>query len=340
MNEQWQQCRADFIQHIYARSQSSESRRVYTLMLTMFFTQDKAPDRYTRADVEAFLHKPTDSYQSRGKPPSVATMNLRLVVLRSFYAYAATYLILGPDGSLHPLLQVPAPTIGVRRGKPRRVYPSLSYEEMERLFSVIPTDTVVGLRDRALFLMYFWTARRRSEIARLRWKDIEPTTFVDSHGRPRPGWLYRFYGKGDGQQQDSAELPTPAKEALDHYLIASGRMETITPDDPIFVALKPPYGGGFPAQGTQPLNGGCIAKILKDYAQAAGIDPAKVTVHTWRHTAARARYAAGEDIRSLQRLLRHKSLGTTDVYLAVISGTADPGASLLEERFAGFSSQS
>ncbi len=45
----------------------------------------------------------------------------------------------------------------------------------------------------------------------------------------------------------------------------------------------------------------------------------------------------GEDVRSLQRLLRHSNIATADFYVRGLVGTADPGASLLEERFAGLS---
>ncbi len=51
----------------------------------------------------------------------------------------------------------------------------------------------------------------------------------------------------------------------------------------------------------------------------------------------RQRYEAGEDVRSLQHLSRHSNIATTDIYIRGIMGTADPGASLLEERFAHLS---
>jgi hypothetical protein len=49
------------------------------------------------------------------------------------------------------------------------------------------------------------------------------------------------------------------------------------------------------------------------------------------------RYEAGEDVRSLQRLLRHSNIATTGIYVRGLMGTADPGARLLEERFAHLS---
>ena len=114
------------------------------------------------------------------------------------------------------------------------------------------------------------------------------------------------------------------------------------PDDPIFVAIGPEQGGGkrgvtLPPDDHTPLTSSTIAKTLKKYARLAGVDAERLSIHSWRHTAALQRYAAGEDIRSLQRLLRHSNIATTDTYIRGIAGTADPGASLLEDRFAHLS---
>jgi len=215
-------------------------------------------------------------------------------------------------------------------------------EDFLRFFSMIPTDTVKGLRDRAIFLLYFWTARRREEIARLRWGDIEQATIVDEFGGHKQGWRYRFYGKGKSGQQDMAELPLPAKIAIDRYLRAARRMHTMTSDAPLFVAIGPEQGGGkrgvtLPIDDHTPLTSRAIAHALKHYASLAGIDAERLSIHSWRHTSAQRRYEAGEDVRSLQRLLRHSNIATTDIYVRGLMGTADPGASLLEERFAHLS---
>jgi integrase len=201
---------------------------------------------------------------------------------------------------------------------------------------------VQGLRDRAIFLLYFWTARRREEIARLRWGDLEQGVIVEEGGKRRQGWRYRFHGKGKGGQEDIAELPTPAKIAIDRYLTAARRIKTIQPHDPLFIAIGPAQGGGkpgvtLPPDNHTPLTSSAIAKALKKYARIAGVDAERLSIHSWRHTATQQRYAAGEDVRSLQRLLRHSNIATTDIYLRELMGTADPGASLLEDRFAHLS---
>jgi len=203
----------------------------------------------------------------------------------------------------------------------------MSYEEFTQFFAVIPKDTPLGLRDRAIFLLYFWTARRRAEIQRLTWGDIEQGTIIDEGGSRRIGWLYHFRNKGSSTQDDVAELPEAAKVALDKYLVASGRMASIQPEDPLFVAEG----------SNRPLSFVGIYKIMRKYLIASGLNGRGFSIHSFRHTASRMRYAAGEDIRSLQRLLRHSSLATTDTYLRALAGTANSGARLLEERFGQFS---
>src|SRR5439155_6534365 len=86
-----------------------------------------------------------------------------------------------------------------------------------------------------------------------------------------------------------------------------------------------------------PLTSHAIAYALKQYASLAGIDAERLSIHSWRHPSAQQRYEAGEDVRSLQRLLRHSNIATTDIYVRGLVGTADPGASLLEGRFAHLS---
>src|SRR6266496_4819588 len=320
----WSRCLSAFLATSFDRSHSTETLRIYKRALHKFLSEPmKMPDDYSREDVEKFIHRPS----ADGKAPAVSTVNQRLSALRSFYAYASTYTIEGADGHPVAILSHPAPTSGLKHGRPDRVYRAMSYEEFSQFFSVIPKDTPLGLRDRSLFLLYFWTARRRAEIQRLTWGDIEQGTIIDEGGSRRIGWLYHFRNKGSSTQDDVAELPEAAKVALDKYLVASGRMTSIQAGDSFFVA-----------EGSDtPLSFVAIFKAMKKYLKAAGLDGRGFSIHSWRHTSARMRYAAGEDIRSLQRLLRHSSLATTDTYLRALAGTSNSGARLLEERFGQFS---
>lgn len=312
----WGRCYASFLRHAEELSGSINTRDLYERTLRAFFRAPaKLPDRYSREDVEAFIR-----HTYRGKLPTAATINSRLAILSSFYKYAAG----AADERGAPLLSKLPPTSGLSRLRPERVHHTISYEDFARLFAAIP-DTVQGLRDRALFLTYFWTARRRCEVLALTVGDLEYGVIIDENGGRRSGWLYHFRGKGRSRQDDVAELPNAAKMAIDSYLVASGRV--ITPDSPLFVPMH---------RAERPLSHGAVWAALKRYARLAGLDPASITIHSFRHTAARERYEAGSDIREIQQLLRHRSLATTDIYLRELTGTADPGAKRLEEKFGKF----
>lgn len=324
----WQHCLLLFLRQVYARSRSDNSVKNYLCTFTHFFAHYPFPERVTRAQVELFI---STSFTGRG---SVATntRNNRLTALSAFYTYASTFLLPGNDGALLPLLRTLAPTAGIKRGKVIRTGQALSHSELERLFAVIPTDTVQGLRDRAIYLFYLYSARRRSEVARLRYGDIYYGTILDEQGKSREGWLYHFTGKGRAGEIDTAELSGVAKEALDRYLIASGRMDTITPDEPLFLPIGPRQGGGRPRRQTA-LSDYTIARNLKLYAAQAGLDVKKVHLHALRHSSAQAHYIVNPDIRSVQHLLRHQSSSTTDLYLRSLRGTADPALPALEKQF-------
>ncbi len=320
----------------YDRSSSSSTLDRYSRVLERFFADGHNPDSYSQDEVEEFITQPSYGSYRPGLPVSVGTKNQRLAILASFYKFASTYSVLDEcDGQPIAILQRLPPTAGFSYGKPERKYRAFSYDEMEKFFSVIPTDTIQGLRDRAIFLLFFWSARRRSEIARLKWGDLEQTVFLED-GKQRVGWLYRFYGKGRSTQQDSAEMPPDAMLALLRYLEASGRLATMQPEDALFLSLPPPRGGNYRGSGKQ-LAGHSMNARLKYYAEQAGLDARRLSIHSWRHTAAMQRHAAGSDVLEIMRLLRHSSLRMTQEYLQILSGEANHGAKLLQERFRKFS---
>ena len=331
-DDPWRKCYISFLIHVYDQGRSPGTLRSYSFILHHFFSisahggPPKRPHLYTREDVEYFISVPFQ----RVLTLAPGTRNNRLSVISSFYKFASTYLI-ERDGALTPLFRGVPPTTGIKQQRVRPHHRALSYEEMERFFAVIPSDTVKGLRDRAVFLTYFWTARRREEIARLRWGDLRWGTMLDEDQHSYEGWIYRFTGKGDGGQDDFAELPQPAKDAIDAYLSASGRASTMTPDSPLFLSTTKRTG--------RPLAGGTIYNLFKIYCRRASLDTSRLTLHSFRHTAMWQRYSHGEKLRALQRLLRHKNIATTNDYLMDMESTADPGARLLmkDDRFTRFS---
>jgi integrase len=323
----------DFLRRIHERNGSTNTYEHYRQILVCFFTEPALmPDHYARSHVEAFLRSPGQAKGRKGRPPGSGLMNNRLSVLNSFYKYAANYGITDASGAITPLMHTMFPTAGLRHmQRPRPPYRALSAEELRRFFAAIGTGSVRALRDRALFLMYFWCARRRSEILALRRMDIEEGIIIEGNTR-HAGMLYHFKGKGKKQIDDMQELPPQAASAVFAYLRASGKLNTMRPDDPIFTAL-PDHVGKEGYDPRRPLSAQCVWRACKVYAAKAGLDPSRVTVHSFRHSAVRARYESGSDIRAIQKLLRHSNLSTTSDYLQSLTGTSDPGYLLLEKEF-------
>lgn len=323
----WQQCHDAFLQAAQERSGSVKSRDAYASILRLFFTDAGKPcDAYSRADVQAFLRSGSHGRYDAGRPVSVATRNGRLSCLTSFYRFASNYLV---DGQ--PLFPGIAPTTGLYYLKPDVHYRAMSATELEKFFACIP-DTLTGLRDRAFFATIFWTARRLSEVLRLRYGDMEPALIASESGPARPGILYRYTGKGHSREIKTKELPAPAHQAIETYLRRSGRLDCIQPNEPLFCAIYP--GRGRKHRRRVALTHSYIEDQFHVYIRAAGLDDARhLTIHSLRHTAARLRRQSGSTLEQIKELLDHTSLQTTDRYLLVQAGEIDPGASMLERKF-------
>ncbi len=152
----------------------------------------------------------------------------------------------------------------------------------------------------------------------------------------RASTLNGYYGKGRGEQAHYAELPRLAKEAVDTYLLKSGRLATIEAGDPLFVAIGPPQGGGRRStQGRAPLHSDSIRDNFKKYVRRAGLDASRLSVHSLRHTAAQQFWLVLPDIFKLSKFLDHHSVVTTQNYIEDLMGQSNPAAALLERKFAG-----
>ncbi len=319
MDSHWKQCLIDYLRSL----RSAATRTSYFTVLSRFFFLHPEPQKITKRDIEAFmrLHFPDPHRTTQGEL-AAATQNQRVAAIASFYKFASSYV---PEGETEPLWTKANPTTGIARGKAERSPKGLTLDELSRLFAVIPTTTLVGIRDRAALLLAFWTARRRSEISHLVYGDIIETSFPDGQGGMRKASVLAFRGKGHQSEVDHQEIPQNAMDAITWYLAASGRDQNIQPGDPLFTSV---VGGK-----ERPLSASTIAKRIHHYAELAGL---RASLHTLRHASAKARYEAGSDIREIQHLLRHQSLHTTDLYLRSLVGVEDKGAKLLGDKFRDF----
>lgn len=177
---------------------------------------------------------------------------------------------------------------------PRLLPKALAESQVDALLAAPDTATPLGLRDRAMLELMYAAGLRVSELVGL------PATAVNL----RQGVL-RVTGKG------SKERLVPLGEESQHWLeryLGDARPQLIGKQNPetLFVDArrKPPTRQQF-------------WTLVKSYAAAVGIDPAKVSPHGLRHSFATHLLNRGADLRALQMLLGHSSLSTTQIYTLV-----------------------
>ena len=184
------------------------------------------------------------------------------------------------------------PAASVRTPKQSRKLPRhLRPGEIETLIEAAGGDEPLGLRDRAILELLYATGLRVGELVSLDWGDL------DLEGR-----FLRVVGKGGKERM--VPFGRLAAEALGAWLAVwdDARQPVAGDDEPIFLNKN----------GTR-LSDRSIRRILdrytEDAALAAGVHP-----HTLRHTFATHLLEGGADLRSIQELLGHSSLSTTQKY--------------------------
>ncbi|MBP7149779.1 MAG: tyrosine recombinase [Acidobacteria bacterium] len=219
--------------------------------------------------------------RERARGMSPATRARRLAAIRAFLRF------LREDGRREddPARRLDAP----RR---RRPLPRVLLEgEVEALLAA-PDDSPRGLRDRAMLEVLYASGLRVSELCALR------TPQVDL----RRG-LVRVVGKGDRER--IVPFGDPARAALERF-IAEGRP-----------ALRPKGDVLFPGRAGAPMTRQNFWAQLRRLALAAGIAPDRISPHVVRHSFATHLVEHGADLRTVQLLLGHRDISTTEIYTPV-----------------------
>jgi integrase/recombinase XerD len=208
----------------------------------------------------------------------------RLAALRSFFKYLEKRgaIIKNPASHMRfPKFRVPLPEV-------------LSESQVEALLAQPDRSTPVGQRDRAMLELLYASGLRVSEITGLRVQQL----FLD------PGYVV-VLGKGDKERL--VPMGEWARETLEAYL-DHGRRQLLKPGrHSVFVFLN--------RRGTELTRQG-VWKIIKQYALRAGI-PQSLTPHMLRHSFATHLLQNGADLRSLQTMLGHADISTTQIYTHV-----------------------
>ena len=230
---------------------------------------------------------------------SALTQSYHLIALRGFFKYLAKRGIKSLDPSLVDL---------PRAAKKQVTF--LHFDEIERLLAEIPLDTESGLRDRAIIELLFSGGLRVSELCSLN---------RDSINLERREFMVR----GKGKKDRPIFIDKSTAECIEDYL--NMRTDTLPA---LFLNNSanqqiPSTSGDF-----RRLTPRSIERIVQKYTRLAGITK-HVTPHTMRHSFATDLLMNGADIRSVQSLLGHANISTTQIYTHI----TDPHLKEVHEKF-------
>ncbi|MDE2507458.1 MAG: tyrosine recombinase XerC [Planctomycetota bacterium] len=215
-----------------------------------------------------------------GQGLSASTIARRLACLRSYYRFARRRGLTSVD-----------PSAGLRNPKQAKRLPKLlKVEEVIAMLDGIAADDDLGVRDRALFEMLYGAGLRVGELVAMNVDDLD----LDEG-------LTRVRGKG--KRERLAPIGVAAADWTRRWL-----------------AVRRPKAAGEPAlylnyQGTR-LSSRSVARRLDECLTAAGV-AAHAGPHTLRHSFATHMLDRGADLRSVQELLGHRNLTTTQIYTHV-----------------------
>jgi integrase/recombinase XerC len=265
-----------FLSHLnLAKGVSEHTLRGYRLDLISFFSF-AAGEEVTKRLVRRFL-----AYQYEKKASS-RTILRRLSALRSFYRHAIRENWVVEN----PMEEIDSPK------KEKRLPVSITYEQVQHLFSQPDISNYLGFRDRAIMELFYSSGLRLSEVAGLNLRDFDAKNLI-----------LNIFGKGKKQRQ--APITATAADWLTRYLNHPERNEKEM--GPIFLNKH----------GTR-LTPRSIDRNFAAYLKASGLSE-RVTPHTIRHTIATHWLENGMDLKTIQLLLGHTSLATTTIYTHVSS---------------------
>jgi len=221
---------------------------------------------------------------SRDKNFSDRSLARAISSIRGFFKF-----LLEDDYIIPEMLEILEP---VKLKKALPVF--LTYEELQRLFSVVDTSTASGFRDRTILELFYSSGLRVSELIDLKLGNIF-----------RKKQLLLVFGKGSKERvvpysDDAAVYLHEYIDRMRHQLMKKGDF-----NEYVFLNNR---GGQLTRQG--------VWKKLKEFASLAGITK-DISPHKLRHTFATHLLEGGADLRSVQMLLGHSSINTTEIYTHV-----------------------
>jgi integrase/recombinase XerD len=230
-------------------------------------------------DLADFLTELASGCEERA-PVAATTLGRKIACLRSFYRHLRREGVIEHD-----------PTADLRGPrKPQRLPRVLTRDEVQRLLAQPQGQGALALRDRALLELMYACGLRASEAVGLELRDLDLEEGL-------------LCARGKGSKERIVPVGRQALAATGAFL-RCGRPELV--GDRVQTMLLVNHRGG-------PLTRQGLYKIVQGHARGAGLEE-KMSPHTLRHTFATHLLAGGCDLRSLQEMLGHADLATTQVY--------------------------
>ena len=217
-----------------------------------------------------------------GKQYSKTTIARKLATLRSFYKFLVKRNQLSSN-----------PVIAVRTPKQEKKLPRfLEYEQVKELLETPPVDNWLGARDRAIMETLYSTGIRVSELVALNMDDIDFLGEV-------------IHIRGKGKKERIAPIGSSALQVIQHYMEFRNKRAQSNSNFDSKVLFVNKHG--------RRLSTRSVRRKMDKYLRMAGLDPS-ISPHTLRHSFATHMLNNGADLRSVQELLGHQSLSTTQIY--------------------------
>jgi site-specific recombinase XerD len=280
----------DFIEHLEVEGgRSARTAENYKLYLERFaeFTEDIEVEKITIEIVRKYRLWLNRYKNFNDEELATITQSYHLIALRGFLHYLSNrdILSLSPD-------KISLPKVS------RKQVTFLYREEINRLLVQIDVSSEQGLRDRAIIELLFSSGLRVSEVVNL------DRDHVNTKRR-------EIMVRGKGQKDRPVFISQAAANHIENYL--NSRNDNLPP---LFISYSNNSGPTTTNGDYRRLTVRSIQRMLSQYARLAGITK-HVSPHTMRHSYATDLLMNGADIRSVQSMLGHANISTTQVYTHV-----------------------
>lgn len=289
----------DFLQYIeIEKGRSALTVRNYDHYLSRFLEFAEKKDKVTTPEAlseslmreyRIYLNRHPARAQKKGQAQETLdkkTQNYHLIALRAFFKYIRRKGIRGYDPERIELAKTT-----------QRELDLISERELNELLAAPDTKTIAGLRDKAILELFFSTGLRVSELCSLD-RDIDLHTGEISV-------------RGKGGKIRVVFVSSQAHESVKHYL-----KERVDIDEAMFVDHSPRAHARMVKEESIRLTPRSVERVVQKYAERAGIAK-KCTPHVIRHSFATDLLYNGADLRTVQMMLGHASIATTQIYTNV-----------------------